>query len=356
MISGDDSALRPNSAFRGRLIDYGKLFDELWVIILTDNISEPIEFGGNIHVIPANSSYKSLAVAKALWRSFMVARRDKSFVVSSQEEFGAIIGFCLRVILRTPWQAQVHSDVFNSHFQNFSFKNKTRTFLARLLLPHATCIRVVSARIKRSLEENGITKVPIVVLPIFVDATFKKSDGSGDGEKLHVLMVSRLAKEKNILMALKAVAKISNIILHVVGDGPEKNFLTIQAKTLGVSSRVIFEGWHDNTDEFYNSTDVYMLTSWYEGYGMSVVEALVHGMPIVMTDVGIARDVVRDNVSGLLVRPGDEKHLEEALLKLQKDKKLRERLSNEAKKIVDALPDKNRYLKEYKESFDLCAT
>ena len=62
------------------------------------------------------------------------------------------------------------------------------------------------------------------------------------------------------------------------------------------------EPWTDDPFSYYKTADLFLLTSNYEGYGMAVVEAMAAGCPVIMTDVGLAGEVLIDKKDGLVVR------------------------------------------------------
>jgi glycosyltransferase involved in cell wall biosynthesis len=111
-------------------------------------------------------------------------------------------------------------------------------------------------------------------------------------------MVSRLEPEKDIATALKAFAlaekSVKNVGLVIVGSGSMEAELSHVAQSLGIGERVLFVGWRDGTELaiIRTSSDIFLSTSLYEGYGLSLVEAAATKMPIVSTDVGIAPDIL----------------------------------------------------------------
>ena len=110
-------------------------------------------------------------------------------------------------------------------------------------------------------------------------------------------MVSRLEKEKNVALGLEAfkliLGKIPEAGLVIVGSGKEEKRLKEQVKNLGIEMSVIFEGWQNQAEiaSYYKTCDCFLVTSWYEGYGMTLVEAQAAGAKIVSTDVGVAREM-----------------------------------------------------------------
>ena len=199
-------------------------------------------------------------------------------------------------------EIQIHTDIGSPYFQNFNFLNKIRTFISKYTLTRANTLRVVSQRIKdyvkKYIDESKIEIRPIEVnidgiknSQIILEADLHKK--YPQFEKI-ILMVSRLEKEKNIEMAIKAFSiilkKMPKTGLIIVGNGKEKdNLMKISEKM-----PIIFEDWQNNQEilaSYYKTCDLFLNTSWYEGYGMTLKEAGIAGCKIVSTDVGIAREV-----------------------------------------------------------------
>lgn len=325
-ISTDRRAFEAGSAVRSRFLDYGRLVSEFHVIVFAKKSLGFREesFPPNIFLYPTNSytplGYIWGAIKQGLKLEYHTIRID---VVTTQDPFETgLVGFILARLLGAKLHIQIHTDFMSPYFARESLKNRIRVRLAKLILPRADALRVVSERIKRSLD--GIVKegTLITVLPIFSD---QKSLGVSTNDlkekypqfEKHILMASRLSSEKNIILALKAIKEISTkhprMGLIIVGSGPEearlKNF--VQKNNLG--NNVIMEGWNDNLAPYYTSADVFLLTSNYEGYGLTVVEALFFGCPVVMTDVGCAGEVLHHGQNGLVVPVGNIKALTRAL-------------------------------------------
>lgn len=106
-------------------------------------------------------------------------------------------------------------------------------------------------------------------------------------------VVARLHPQKNIGFALSILPEMPNALLYVAGDGPEEGYLKKLAEELGVADRVNFLGSlkGQKLTAFYNAMDVFLMTSIYEGFGRTIVEALSQGLPVVANDIPIAREV-----------------------------------------------------------------
>lgn len=110
-------------------------------------------------------------------------------------------------------------------------------------------------------------------------------------------MASRLTREKNIGLAIEAIREIikskPRTGLVIVGSGQESEKLKAKSAKLNLEKNVIFEPWIDQETlySYYKTADLFLVTSLYEGYGMTLVEALAAGCPIVSTDIGVAREM-----------------------------------------------------------------
>lgn len=332
MFSTDTTILQGGTPAWQRMREYEKLFDGLHIIVVT-NIA---------------------TLLRSFFESARLVKKDpKSFIVSTQEEFTGLVGFLLKARFGIGWQAQIHTDLFNPIFRTHSIKNRLRVFIARILLPHASGIRVVGERVKKDLERMRITRAPITVLPIYVGRETLQPISKMHTDTFEILMTSRLTAEKNIEMAIRVFLKLrvryKDIKLIIVGEGPIRKKLEALA-----SGRAYFEGWQNDVRPYLARADCFLLTSWYEGYGMSVIEAMAAGLPIVMTDVGVAGGLIKQGVSGLIVPLGDEEALGRALEDIINNPEKRKQMGEEARKAVMHMPSKEEYLRLFKESILAC--
>jgi glycosyltransferase involved in cell wall biosynthesis len=134
----------------------------------------------------------------------------------------------------------------------------------------------------------------------------------------------------------------------------EKSYYELQIKGYGLKDNVIIEGWTNDLSSYYKTADMFIITSNYEGYGMTAVEAMAGGCPVIMTDVGLAGEVLIDSENGLVTPVGDKKALVEALNKLINNEDLRSKLSQNALEAVSHLQTKQQYLEAYKKDWEGC--
>ena len=309
MISTDRKIFDNNSPVRERMIEYGSIFDELNIVVLTRRGEAPLKLP--VHLSPkvrvwATESAGRLSALKDAFKigsQILNSVTDLNFwVITTQDPFETgLVGRKLKKVFKLPLQIQVHTDLLNIHFAHDPLNN-LRFIVARQVLKSADSVRVVSERIKRSLVNDYRFAIPagkISVLPIFIDLEkIRSTPVSIDLHKKYpefgkiVLIASRLTKEKNLFFALKVFKRLLKETpeagLVIVGDGPKRLKLEKKARSLGISDRVKFEGWQDNLVSYYKTADVFFGTSFYEGFGLTLVEAIALGLPTVSSNVGIA--------------------------------------------------------------------
>jgi glycosyltransferase involved in cell wall biosynthesis len=148
----------------------------------------------------------------------------------------------------------------------------------------------------------------------------------------------RLTAQKSLSRALEAVAAADGIGLVIAGDGPDRASLEAQAERLGLDGRVRFLGPQprERVVELFRAADATILTSSWENFPHTVVEALAVGTPVLAMEAGGVGEVVQDGVNGLLVPAGDTAALAGAVRRYFADAELRERLRAQAAASVAA--------------------
>lgn len=365
-----------NSEAQKRIREYGKLFEELHIIVFAHkNLGyKNINISENIFIYPTDHKYKFLY----LWRIYKIAKsiiakpytlNPIPWVITCQDPMVAgLAGWLLKIFFSVPLQFQLHADIFSPYFGQESWKNKIGVLLAKFLLPKADSIRVVSERIKQSLASSVKRQAPrITTLPIFVDV--KKIQSSKIKADLHqkysnydfiILMASRLTREKNIGMAIEAMAEVCKaqsakrkILLLIVGSGPEENKLRLAICDLRLADRIVIEPWTNDLASYYKTADLFLLTSNYEGYGRTVVEAMAAGLPVIMTDVGLAGEVLIDDLDGRVIPVGNVEALAATILELQENSAKREEFKLNSLKLLEKWQTKQEYLEKYKKSLSI---
>jgi GalNAc-alpha-(1->4)-GalNAc-alpha-(1->3)-diNAcBac-PP-undecaprenol alpha-1,4-N-acetyl-D-galactosaminyltransferase len=163
--------------------------------------------------------------------------------------------------------------------------------------------------------------------------------GAGREGPFRLVAIGRLASVKGFDILLRAFAEASRQVpgwtLDIWGEGPEREALQDQAVGLGLQELVCFPGLTNRPFEVLRGADLFVLPSRAEGFPNALVEAMACGLPVVSTDFGgAAREIIRDGVDGLLVRPEDPVALAAALANLMSDAGARARLAARAGEVV----------------------
>jgi glycosyltransferase involved in cell wall biosynthesis len=147
----------------------------------------------------------------------------------------------------------------------------------------------------------------------------------------------RLGVQKSLGVALEAIAAVEGVALLVAGEGDERARLERTVAELGLGDRVRFLGAQprDAVLELFAASDASILSSSWENFPHTVVEALAAGTPVIATTVGGVAEIVRDGENGLLVPPEDPVALAAAVRRYLGDDALQKRLRATASASVE---------------------
>jgi len=210
---------------------------------------------------------------------------------------------------------------------------------------------VASSRMEANQYKSvGISEDKIVIVPFGIDLTefdvlperglFRKKYGINNNQKI-ILYLGRIHKIKGLDLLLKAFIDVSrnlnNVKLVIVG--PDDGYLYSIKRLiadLGISSNVLFTGPLYGREKLkaYVDADVYVLPSFYDDFGLTVLEAIACGTPIVVTDQCGTADVVADK-AGFVV-PRDKGQLSSAILNILSNDKLRQKFTENGQSFVRA--------------------
>ena len=175
-------------------------------------------------------------------------------------------------------------------------------------------------------EKTSVLHNPAPPLPWFEPREQLRSRLGIDGPTL--ALAGRLTAAKAIPVALEAVARVPGVSLVIAGDGPDRDALERTAADHGLGDRVRFLGGlsRDDVLRLFHAADAALVSSDWENFPHTIVEALAAGTPVISTAVGGVPEVVHDGDNGLLVPAGDPAALGAAIERYLADAALRERL------------------------------
>jgi len=145
----------------------------------------------------------------------------------------------------------------------------------------------------------------------------------GPGHASDLVFVGRLAPIKRVDLFLEAVALVKNPLPHVratiVGDGVLRGSLERRAQALGLARHVVFAGYQQDVRPWLAAARVFVLTSDSEGLSQALIEAMLHGLPAVVSRVGDLGDAVEHGVNGYLVAERTPRAFAERIVELLGD-------------------------------------
>lgn len=168
-------------------------------------------------------------------------------------------------------------------------------------------------------------------------------------EELIVTHISNFRKVKRIDDVVRIFYGIQQKLpakLIMVGDGPEREIADQLCKDLGIKSKVLFLGNTSDIDRILCFTDLFLLPSASESFGLSALEAMAAGVPVVSSNTGGLPEVNEEGVSGYLCPIGDVKAMAEKAIYILEDKARLAQFKQNARKVAERF-DENRIVPMY---------
>jgi glycosyltransferase involved in cell wall biosynthesis len=187
----------------------------------------------------------------------------------------------------------------------------------RHFVSHSDLCLAYGTRATQELQRLGVAPTAIRCVPNAAPRGETSTNRDRPNHPVRFLFVGQLIPRKGIAELLDAVSQLSEGELYVAGDGPLRPLVT-QAVDRG---RVTYLGHVGRSDlqKLYADSDVLVLPSRYEVWGLVINEALEHGLPVIATRaVGAVDDLVRSDVNGYVIGAGDVDELREAMSRIAK--------------------------------------
>ncbi|MCP8315805.1 MAG: glycosyltransferase [archaeon] len=205
----------------------------------------------------------------------------------------------------------------------------------KFYLKRSDAIIVPSNVIKDILIEHGIEK-DIYLIPSSVDV--KRFNPDTNGEPIRellgikdghlVLYIGRLAKEKNLEVLIKAVPKVLKELPHckfiVAGIGPAADYYKNMVLKSNLKESIIFQGYIEDgiLERYYAASDVFVFPSKFETQGLTALEAMACGKPVVGADFLAIKEIVKNGYNGYLFNPDDPDDCAEKIIKTIKERSI----------------------------------
>jgi glycosyltransferase involved in cell wall biosynthesis len=271
-------------------------------------------------------------------------RQRPSLIITAGFSFASMLVCSYSILTRTPyvlWSGEIDGEV-----KKFRWLRR----LVRMLLIRRAASLVAYGTEAESYLSSFKQDATIFKAWNTVDTTFfsKEHDKLSkqkdeifrelglSAESVHILTVGYLVHRKGVDILLEAVGRMSNrnFVLHVVGDGPERQKLESLKNQLNLEGRVFFWGYKQNSElpRFYAVADVFVFTTRFDIWGLVLEEAMACGLPVVASSrAGATVDLVKDKENGFIVDPEDVEGVSELIERLICDRNLRETFGKKSK-------------------------
>jgi len=209
--------------------------------------------------------------------------------------------------------------VITEHWSGFpqQLLGKLDVFRARFAMNRAKILLPVSQNLKEAIESYGIKNRFQVIPNVINTEMFHPSTSQYRNEKKRILLVALLSPIKGIPYLLRALAQVKekrqDFVLDIVGDGPNRQEYEDLAKKLGLGEMVRFHGLKSKPEvaEYMRQYDFFIQPSLFETFGVTYIEAMACGKPIVATKLPVLQEkICKDR--GILVPPENSNALSEA--------------------------------------------
>ncbi|SFC07318.1 N-acetyl-alpha-D-glucosaminyl L-malate synthase BshA [Zunongwangia mangrovi] len=219
----------------------------------------------------------------------------------------------------------------------------------------------VSESLKQDTLDLFEIKKDIKVIPNFIDVSKYQQKGFKDcqremmaeGDEKIITHISNFRKVKRIQDTVKVFYEIQKKIkcrLMMVGEGPEKERAEDLVDELGIQDKVMFLGQSHEIDKILCFSDLFLLTSKRESFGLAALEAMINGVPVISTNTGGLPEVNEQGVSGYLCDVGDVKGMAKRAISILNDNHTMQTFKQNARKVAEQF-DINQIVPMYEDLY-----
>ena len=219
---------------------------------------------------------------------------------------------------------------------------------------------------RETVRAFGCTGCQIEVIPNFIDpeiydrtkykAALRDQVGPADRVLMHISNFRPVKRVRDVVRVFARVREQLPCVLVMVGDGPDRVHAEAEARELGVEERVFFLGKIETVAPLLSAADLFLLPTQSESFGLSALEALASGVPVVGTNAGGLPEVVRDGETGALCAVGDIEGMASAAVDILLDRERWQTMSTLAARDARERFDLEDIVEQYESFYDLALT
>lgn len=314
-------------------------FDEYHILARseTNHFSHTVYKNIHLHLIPNLWTTKSFFFT-SIYMKKIIKRNKINYMLTQCSILGGPIAAYYSKKYSIPLMTEIHGMEYFRILNSKKIKHFLIKKIIRSVFNNSTKVRSLSSKMTMMLNDLGIKK-NIVEIPNRVNTKIfgPPKNNNKIRSQIKIVSVGRYVWEKNYESAIDVISKIQpfyNVSLTLIGDGPlkEKYQKLIDDKKVNVK----LEPWSTQEElvPLIKMSDIYIQPSISEGVPRTMIEAMALKIPIITTNVGGIEGIIVNDYNGILIEKQDNDSLESAIVKLIKDEKLREELSENAYSTV----------------------
>nr|WGD82755.1 N-acetyl-alpha-D-glucosaminyl L-malate synthase BshA [Bacillus subtilis] len=184
-------------------------------------------------------------------------------------------------------------------------------------------------------------------------AAIKEKHGILPDEKvvIHVSNFRKVKRVQDVIRVFRNIAGKTKAKLLLVGDGPEKSTACELIRKYGLEDQVLMLGNQDRVEELYSISDLKLLLSEKESFGLVLLEAMACGVPCIGTNIGGIPEVIKNNVSGFLVDVGDVVAATARAMSILEDEQLSNRFTKAAIEMLENEFSSKKIVSQYEQIY-----
>jgi len=297
-----------------------------------------------------------LNIIKRIRRINKIVKEEEIDVIISCSYIANMIALLSKKIykFKTPLIISYHNN-FNKSIKYMGISGLIAKRYNIKLQDFADKILSVSKGIENELADNGFNRDKLTTIYNSVSTdkinSMSKQKINSEHESIFdkkykiIISAGRFVEQKNYQLLIESYMEVNKNIkcrLVIIGEGPDRNKLEKIIKDNNQQENIYLLGWQGNPYKFMKQSDLFVLSSDWEGFPNVVLEALACGIPIISTDCPTGpNEIIQNNINGVLVPVNDKIELANAISKVLSDKSYAKKLSSKGKeRALDFSVDK----------------
>ena len=306
------------------------------ILIVSEDYQNQLErfktYTNNIYIVPMVREVEAKKDVKAIIKVRKILKQIKPDIVYlHSSKAGAIGRIALAFNFRIKILYNAHGWYFNAQISDK--KKKIFALIEKILaIKTDKIINISKSEYDSALKYKIAPEKKMCIIENGIDFTkFQNNDKYREETRKHYLIgdneivigvVGRLTEQKDSMTMIKAFELINkeknNTRLMYVGSGELEEDVRQYAKEHNILDKVIITGWVDNVEKYIPAFDIAVLPSKWEGFGLVLIEYMACNKPIIATNVGGIKDIIENEVNGILIPRESPEKLKYAVQKVLK--------------------------------------